>query len=451
MTYRQRPVAVQEDLERADEEFSAPGAQFTSVFLINCGGTVPLADVLPSAPESAVLYVIDSHRPYHPANVADSQKVVLLGDENPDDAAPSQAAAAAAASQARSEEDEDDELLERAHKRARVDEQQQQEKEGSFYGPSASQVALWLAEHAGRDSDVDVMWWAVVGATDQLVHRRVQRAAYDAFARGMRLQLGAQSAAGEAHAALSAADIVGVRELQLVLLRHWSLYESILHSPVFATKLGLWRQNGRQKLELLLARVGVPLAQSKAPYASLPTDVRARVAERLPDCISAAAVPDKSVLYSDAFVREYRGSRHVRLAAADVVYATEAVLESGSEDAFWRAYSCLAPGSSHVTDLLAGVQLAIEQQRDIVEQAAGMLAGRAVVMAGPFRYALLHESTLLPRFVHPIALARLAHFLMDALNVCNLTPPPTHCGTTHLLFGTHRRFAQTRSRCCWQR
>ena len=423
VTYRQRPVAVREDLEAADAEFRTPGAQFTSVFLINCGGTLPLATVLPSAPASAVLYVIDSHRPYHPANVADTEKVVLLGGEH--DVAPAPDPSTTAPSEPNPKRPHSsNEGREGGEGEEREEEEGEEEDMGSYYGASAAEVAFWLAESEGRDGDVDVQWWAIVGATDQLVHRRCARGAYDAFARAMRRRLGADAADAADATVAAAAEIAAVHELRLVLLRHWSLYESVLHSPAFAARLGLWRQNGRDKLALLLARAGIPLAQSRAPYAALPAPVRARAAARLPACIAPAALPDRAALALDTFVRDLRGPRRVRVAAADAVYAADALLATRAPDAFWRAHAALAAGAAHTPALCAALAAAVEQQRAVVAQAAAMLAARTVVMAGPFRYALLHESALLPRFVHPLALARLAHFLMDALNVCPSHPLP---------------------------
>lgn len=463
-------MAVREDLEAADAEFRAPGAQFTSVFLINCGGTLPLASVLPSAPASAVLYVIDSHRPYHPANVADTEKVVLLGGEH-DTTEPSSSAAAAARGggeepaskrprrSTTTTTNEGDDGQEERGEEERGQEGEQLEEEGSFYGASAAEVAFWLAESEGRDGDADVQWWAIVGATDQLVHRRVPRAAYDAFARGMRRRLGAAAAAstttaGETVAA--AAEIAAVRELRLVLLRHWSLYESLLHSPAFAARLGLWRQNGRAKLALLLARAGIPLAQSRAPYTALPAPVRARAATRLPACLARprngsgsgnSSNSNTDDLTIDTFVRDVRGARgRVRVAAADAVHAADAVLAARAPDAFWRAHTALAAGAAHANALVNALAAARDQQRAVVAQAAAMLAARAVVLAGPFRYALLHESALLPRFLHPLALARLAHFLMDALNVCGSS---SFCITvlSHFVFPFHRKSVPTKNPC----
>jgi cell division control protein 45 len=52
-------------------------------------------------------------------------------------------------------------------------------------------------------------------------------------------------------------------EYQFMLYRHWSLYDSMLHSPYVASKLLLWWAHGRQRLDELLAKMGFSLNQCK--------------------------------------------------------------------------------------------------------------------------------------------------------------------------------------------
>ena len=75
-----------------------------------------------------------------------------------------------------------------------------------------------------------------------------------------------------------------------VLVRHWSLYESIYYSPYVAAKLSVWKSTGENKLQVcqyiylqfqvlnclnkneiilnqeLLAKMGIPLQQCKQSY-----------------------------------------------------------------------------------------------------------------------------------------------------------------------------------------
>ncbi|OAX77158.1 hypothetical protein ACJ72_08546, partial [Emergomyces africanus] len=45
-------------------------------------------------------------------------------------------------------------------------------------------------------------------------------------------------------------------EPRFLLVRHWSLYESMLHSPYLAARLHVWSENGRKRLHKLLAKMG---------------------------------------------------------------------------------------------------------------------------------------------------------------------------------------------------
>lgn len=58
-------------------------------------------------------------------------------------------------------------------------------------------------------------------------------------------------------------NIMIEQELKLMLLRHWSLHESIQHSNYVVSKLELWREPGQQKFKEFLSLVRVPLEQAK--------------------------------------------------------------------------------------------------------------------------------------------------------------------------------------------
>lgn len=43
-------------------------------------------------------------------------------------------------------------------------------------------------------------------------------------------------------------SIAFLEDMNLMLLRHWNLYDSLYHSTYVATHLGIWKQKGRQTL-----------------------------------------------------------------------------------------------------------------------------------------------------------------------------------------------------------
>ena len=57
-------------------------------------------------------------------------------------------------------------------------------------------------------------------------------------------------------------SIVSDQDYRLMLLRHWSLYESMYHSSYVAARLGIWKEKGRRRLTNLLVKMGYLLIQS---------------------------------------------------------------------------------------------------------------------------------------------------------------------------------------------
>lgn len=49
-------------------------------------------------------------------------------------------------------------------------------------------------------------------------------------------------------------------EYRFMMVRHWSLYESMYNSNYVASRLGIWREPGRQRLLALLAKMGYVFA-----------------------------------------------------------------------------------------------------------------------------------------------------------------------------------------------
>jgi len=46
---------------------------------------------------------------------------------------------------------------------------------------------------------------------------------------------------------------------QFTLMNHWSLYESMIHSPYLMIKLSLWNDKGVYKMEEFLTNIGISM------------------------------------------------------------------------------------------------------------------------------------------------------------------------------------------------
>lgn len=55
-------------------------------------------------------------------------------------------------------------------------------------------------------------------------------------------------------------------EYRFFMHRHWSLFDGMLYSPYIGRKFHTWRQQGRNKLQEFLARLGVPLEQCEQHF-----------------------------------------------------------------------------------------------------------------------------------------------------------------------------------------
>lgn len=130
-------------------------------------------------------------------------------------------------------------------------------------------------------------------------------------------------------------------EPKFLLIRHWSLYDSMLHSRYLATKLHIWSENGRSRVHKLLARMGVSLVQSKQSYTHMDMDLKRNLRERLllnaplynlDEIVPAKNTDDKDAYGSkDAwgFVRSWGYS--ATLSAEDVGVVVGAILEVGKK------------------------------------------------------------------------------------------------------------------------
>lgn len=63
-------------------------------------------------------------------------------------------------------------------------------------------------------------------------------------------------------------------EPKFLLIRHWSLYDSMLHSPYLSARLHIWSDSGRKRLHKLLAKMGVSLVQCKQSYTHMDMDLK---------------------------------------------------------------------------------------------------------------------------------------------------------------------------------
>ena len=180
---------------------------------------------------------------------------------------------------------------------------------GASYSEPISSILYSLAEDLGRE-DNDLLWQAIVGVNSLELYGRsmtgvgISPALDSGGSAGWGGERGEQirqilrdevrrlnppepndasreNARGEASGVIPTTarspndnSIRLSPEPRFLLIRHWSLYDAMLHSPYLASRLHLWSDMGRKRLHKLLAKMGVSLTQCKQSYTYMDMDLK---------------------------------------------------------------------------------------------------------------------------------------------------------------------------------
>ncbi|KAL1953600.1 hypothetical protein VTO42DRAFT_2547 [Malbranchea cinnamomea] len=240
-------------------------------------------------------------------------------------------------------------------------------------------------------------------------------------------------------------------EPRLLLLRHWSLYDSMLHSPYLAPRLHVWSDIGKKRLRKLLAKMGISLSQSHQNYAHMDMEVKRDLRQKM---LKYAPMYGLNGLVPPPSSGGYSGTREgwgfVRcwgwkacLSATDVGVILGAILEVGSlnspsqlsksdEDLsrdpseanfpdissrFWNAYDALSLSSDSPTQLLAALPLAQHLYRAILRTGTILLSKHQIRHLRAFRIAVVKEGPDVKLFTNPGALTKLALWVAEAVRI----------------------------------
>ena len=146
-------------------------------------------------------------------------------------------------------------------------------------------LAYSLVQQLNKSAN-ELLWLAIVGLTDQIVHERVENESYIQEAQSLQSEVAAlnqgssdelvkeveDEAGGGAvqvreHVS-SAMRLENVQELRLFLLRHWSVYAAAKHSPYVYSRLLLHKTENEQASARIGARP-LPLHPHPHPLAPL--------------------------------------------------------------------------------------------------------------------------------------------------------------------------------------
>ncbi|XP_012632052.1 cell division control protein 45 homolog isoform X2 [Microcebus murinus] len=431
------PVAGWQELETA---FLEHKAQFRYFILINCGANVDLLDIL-QPDEDTIFFVCDTHRPVNVVNVYNDTQIKLLIKQDDDLEVP-------AYDDIFRDDEEDEEHLgndsdgsepsgsEPSEKRTRLEEEiveqtrrrrQRREWEArrrdilfdyeqyEYHGTSSAMVMFDLAWMMSKDLN-DMLWWAIVGLTDQWVQDKITQMKYVTDVGILQRHVSRHNHRNEDEENTLSVDCTRVSfeyDLRLALYQHWSLHDSLCNTSYTAARFKLWSVHGQKRLQEFLADMGLPLKQVKQKFQSMDISLKENLREMIEESATKFGMKDMRVqTFSIHF-----GFKH-KFLASDVVFATMSLLENPEKDGsgtdhFIQALDSLS--RSNLDKLYLGLELAKKQLRATQQTIASCLCTNLVISQGPFLYCSLTEGTPdAALFSKPVSLNLLSRHLLKS-------------------------------------
>ncbi|XP_059621894.1 cell division control protein 45 homolog [Phlebotomus argentipes] len=397
-----------------------------NILLVNCGGCIDILETL-QPEEDATFFICDSHRPYDVCNIYNDGQIKILGKPSEDEGIPEFETifrdSDSEESDSENEDEEEGEQMTRMQKfEAKMEKQRQRRvwetdrnrimfeySQFSYYGRSSALQLFELAWRLSKDS-LDILWWAIVGVTEQLVMGKIESAAYTLECNQIQSHVSRLTNKASDNTIQTAVRITFENDLHLAMYRHWSVQDSLRHSIYSACKMRLWTLHGEKRLQELLVEMGLPLVQARQTFSSMDLVLRQEfygMIEKL------AEKYDLTDLIYGSFTLHY-GYRH-RYSAADYVYSLLANLESVGADRLPEQCFLEAMDSLERVNrgkLHGGIERAKQLLVGILRHVQGHLEMRQVRSAGPFLYYTLTEESNL--FCCPYSLTLLTQFILRA-------------------------------------
>ncbi|PIC38450.1 hypothetical protein B9Z55_010461 [Caenorhabditis nigoni] len=281
-----------------DKIFVELQEQKCNYILINCGATRSLSRL--QLPPDSIVYVLDSHRPFHIENVYANEQVHLLinNSEMAELQLPDVDSVIREDSDDEDENDDEDapyeQQVENVRRRAiRREEMQVWERqrnrilwkyyESTWFSSPSCVTLLELAAEMNKVS-AELMWYTSVGLNSAFIDKLISIERYTQICvdrmrpfvnRFMPRNIINQGRVDDL------LHITFGRELPLAIYSHWDLYNSMTVNEYFSIKTKNWTQRGDANIRQLLTQLGITLHETKQKFESLPTEQRKLVVDVL--------------------------------------------------------------------------------------------------------------------------------------------------------------------------
>ncbi|EEB05321.2 DNA replication pre-initiation complex subunit Cdc45 [Schizosaccharomyces japonicus yFS275] len=495
ITHKILPISGYQALEKANKTLIEGNEELKAVILINCGAMVDLPAYL-AVNDQFNVYLIDSHRPYNLDNIYEEDNRIFVIDDGDiedemteiheawytlrslEDTEETRSQENSSDEESTNEEvnelsgnetDNSEDSIVRPRRRRRYSdnttrkiEERKRKKEkykqysavladyyngGTWVGDSVTNTLYSIASSLGRE-DNEALWLAIVGLTSLEINSQVFSRSIARSYKVLRDEVNRlnppplnKSGLARPHGKSSTDNSIHTEdEFRFMLVRHWSLYDAMLHSSYVGSRLRIWSEDGRKRLHKLLAKMGLSLVECKQTYTHMNMELKKTLKQSLTRFGPLYGLDE--VVYQ-SFIRTF--GFKCTLSASDVTYAISALLESGKsrlvlkknntardideneddyikqlEDEqneewlhnFYDAYDSL----DNVDAIEKALTIAMSLQRSIVRSGITLLEKRNIKTLRSFRIGLVTEGADLKVFNHPLALTKLTLWVAEAIN-----------------------------------
>lgn len=469
--YSLRPVRDNDDISRYITQAAGSSEPPKSIITLNCGANYRWEDNFEDkgVVGDVNVIVIDSHRPVILSNVSSNR--VLILDDDPFNLSNKQIIPSDSEPESESEEysqPEDSQISRkrvrnaddgRAVKKSRIKEYY--EKRGTFFVNPAA-VTVYMACNFLHYRCCDMLWCACVSLS---AHYDLGMISSDAFGvsvidllrchRCLSDQVGEESNFDDIDPDVVTRNeddmhypIVYNKEISAPLLRHWSLWEALYHTPYVFGRLHLHQEIGKNNLKEFFAQCDILPLEYSDQYKQMSWDIRRDLIERcerhredfrMPDIVKYHLsrhypdVPKNAPPQTPSTVSQlggYEGAlilyalleNDIEATIPETVHVTanppvelleevRACLYKGIISNFHRAYdTALFRNYALVSE---GLYNAIQIQELLVRQGNMILQGKLNPRVGDYFRCAVVKHVVDPIFRRPSVARRLALWLVD--------------------------------------
>ncbi|EKE41756.1 hypothetical protein ENUP19_0296G0021 [Entamoeba nuttalli] len=401
------PVNNYETLSRVFKE-TIGHTDVHTVFFIDCAGSIDVSELLGDI-ENIFVYIIDSHRPFNKLNVTSTNIGLITSNEY------KQFTEQETQLEKSDLLEVDDDLI-GLNKSQSLNNceyiRKMVDSDGEFYSESVGRVALGIAKKLNKVEN-DMYWYAAIGVCDQYISLKINAKTYvhaiQYFIDNLQLET------------LEITDLLQTvktpmcvkMDCQLMLLRHWTLYDSLFHTREIASKLGIWTSRGKEKFDVLIADMGIPLSQAQQSYKTMSLEMKNKFLLKMEGYSKFYHFEN---LFLPSFFKKF--GMDYSISAFDAAHAIGSIITNDEPDQnwqqqFWEGFKLLSSTTAEPYDF--GFTKCIESNKNLVETGIILLlSGSCFNEANKYRFCSVSDALLSIRFKTPYKALQLAQFLAEA-------------------------------------